>query len=51
MSTKKSETLKFRTTTEKAGMARAKAAKYFKGDLSKWIRFCLDNCPPPTKKK
>lgn len=47
---KKNETIKIRISSEEVGASRARALKYFKGDLSKWVRYCLENCPPPRKK-
>lgn len=48
---KKSKTVKFRISTEALGAANARALRYFNGDLSKWVRWCLDNSLPPKKKK
>jgi hypothetical protein len=48
---KKNELIKVRISSDENGRARARALKYFKGDLSKWVRWCLQHCPPPRKKK
>jgi hypothetical protein len=50
MTKKKSELIKLRITPEQKNRARGLAEIYTNGNVSDWVRFCLENYLPAMKK-